>query len=108
MSNVEVLNDPTLDDDVQTLLEAIAETNPDADHVSRTVYYGEPLDIVTVLGTSNADITLPEVDGFELETLTPPEIEDKELEERLFEDGKIPEGYGDETVGPAHIRFEKV
>ena len=105
---VDVLQDPAGDDDVQTLLEAISEANPDAESVVRTAYQGKPLDVVTVLGASNADVTVPEVDGFELETVMPPEIEDKSLKESLIEDGKIHEDYGDETVGPAQIAFKRV
>ena len=105
---VDVLNDPEGDDAVQALLETIADVNPEADHVVRTAYRGEVLDMITITGVSNAEVTLPETPEFQLETVESPEIEDAELKDRLIEDGKIPEDYGDETVGPAQISFEKL
>lgn len=104
---VDVLQDPAGDDDVQTLLEAIGDANPDADTVVRTSYHGHVLDLITVVGKDNDTVEVPEIDGFELETTEPLKPDDEEMKQQLVEDGKVPEGYWDGPLEPAQIAFER-
>ncbi len=104
---VRVFNDPEGDEHVQTLLQQIAEANPEAESVSRLTYRNEPMNMITVVGTCNADITIPDNPRFDVELSRPAEP-DEDMKERLKEKDRVPDGYWDDTVGPATLTFQRV
>lgn len=62
----------TEDENLENLLEDVAEANPDADEVMEHVYRGQSMDEIQVFGVNSDEVELPEqTHGFELTVRQP-------------------------------------
>lgn len=62
----------TEDENLQNLLEEVAEANPEADEVMEHVYRGQSMDQIQVFGVNSDEVELPEeTHGFDLSVCQP-------------------------------------
>lgn len=96
------------DENLENLLEEIAEANPDADSVGTLVSGGEEHDLIMVEGVDSESVVLPdETHGFEISRLDRSIPEDEETIEELVEEYEWEKKDFEPPIKPAWIRFEE-
>lgn len=80
----------TEDEDLETLLEQVAEANPEAEEVREFVYRGQSMEMIEVHGVNTDDVNLPdspEGEKFDIQATQPVHPEDEETRQKLIDEG---------------------
>lgn len=108
--STQTIREPLRDDEnLENLLEEVAEANPEAESVGTLIYNGEEHDLILVEGVDEESVELPEeTHGFEVSVSERVMPEDEETVEELVEEyDKWDEEDFEPPFEPAWIRFEE-